>query len=155
MREPNLCPSVRPAPNRPTARSSSELRVPFNPEAERSILGSILIVPALVKDLVHANLRSSDFYLHANRRIYQRILDLAQSSRPVDSISLAEELDTQQELELIGGYAYLSDLMDLVVPEMNHVFFTPKSSKRRRNYVAFKLSASAPKPPPVRLERIR
>jgi replicative DNA helicase len=87
------------------------------------VLGSILIVPALVEDLVVANLRSSDFYLDANRRIYRRILDLAQSSRPVDSISLAEELNAHQELELIGGYAYLSDLADLAVPERKHVSY--------------------------------
>lgn len=144
------------------ATDGSELHVPFNAEAERSVLGSILVVPALVEDLIAANLLSCDFYLDANRRIYQRILDLAQSSRPVDSISLAEELSTRQELELIGGYAYLSDLTNLAVPERKHTLYhariVMKKAKLRRIQIIGQravAAAGAPGADPIHLgERV-
>ena len=132
--------------------------MPFNVEAERSILGSILIVPVLLQDLIAANLRSSDFYLDANRHIYRRALDLVRSSRPVDAVSLAEELNIHQELELIGGYAYLSDLVDSAVPERNHVLYhaeivMTKAKLRQIQIIGerARAAAGAPRADPIKL----
>src|SRR5215470_4572134 len=73
--------------------------------------------------------------LDAHRSIYQRILDLDQSSRPIDEISLAEELLAHGELEKIGGRAYLLDLSYLVVPDRKRVLYhaaiTTKNARLR------------------------
>ena len=59
---------------------------------------------------------------HAHRRVYSRMRDLQESGRPVDMITLVEELDRRKEVEAIGGVAYLSSLIDGVPdrPSIEH-----------------------------------
>ena len=85
--------------------------LPANVEAERSILGAILLDnPSYSQAAEH--LKPEDFLLDAHRRIYTRMMDLAESSRAIDLITLAEELGRHGELEPIGGVAYISGLLD-------------------------------------------
>jgi replicative DNA helicase len=61
-------------------------------------------------------LRTEDFSLDSHRRIYSRMVDLAESSRPIDMITLIEELDRHKDLQAIGDVAYVSSLVE-GVPE--------------------------------------
>jgi replicative DNA helicase len=95
--------------------------LPASEEAERSILGSILL------DNFHYNeaaehLRVEDFSLDSHRRIYARMVDLGESSTPIDRITLIEELDRHKDLEAIGGVAYVASLLDGVPdrPSIGH-----------------------------------
>ena len=85
--------------------------LPANVEAERSILGAILL-DNLNYNQAAEHLKAEDFLLDAHRRIYARMVDLAESSRAIDQITLAEELERKGEFETIGGYAYLAGLLD-------------------------------------------
>ena len=85
--------------------------LPSNAEAERSLLGAILLDNTLYTEAA-ASLKPDDFFLDAHRRIYSRILDLSDSNRPIDLVTLSEELSRQKELEAVGGVAYLSSLTD-------------------------------------------
>src|SRR5271166_2790227 len=98
-----------------TTEYSLERGLPVSMEAERSILGAILLDNSLY-DQAAEHLTSDDFSLDAHRRIYSRMRDLQESGRPADMITLAEELDRRKEVEAIGGVAYLSSLID-GVPE--------------------------------------
>jgi len=98
-----------------TTDYSLERGVPVSLDAERSILGGILIDNSLY-DQAAEHLTPDDFSLDAHRRIYSRMRDLLESGRPVDMITLVEELDRRKEVEAIGGVAYLSSLID-GVPE--------------------------------------
>jgi len=98
-----------------TTEYSLERGLPRNLDAERSILGGILIDNSLY-DQAAAHLTSDDFSLDAHRRIYARMRDLQETGRPVDMITLADELDRRKEVETVGGLAYLSSLID-GVPE--------------------------------------
>jgi replicative DNA helicase len=138
----------------------TELQVPFSPEAERSVLGSILLNPELAADIIAFNLQPEDFYLAAHRNIYRRILDIALTSRPIDLVSVAEELQNHQELDVIGGYAYLSDLVCLSVPERKHVLYhsaivVTKARLRRIQIIGARAqsAAGAPGADPKRLGR--
>jgi replicative DNA helicase len=91
-----------------------DAELPASPEAERAILGAILLNDSLLPQA--AQLKPEDFSVNANRRIYGRMCDLQKSGRPVEMILLAEELDRHRETEAIGGRAYLSSLID-GVPE--------------------------------------
>jgi replicative DNA helicase len=90
-------------------------------EAERSILGAILLDNSLY-DQAAENLTPDDFSLDAHRRVYSRMRDLQETGRPVDMITLVEELDRRKEVEAIGGVAYLSSLIDGVPdrPSIEH-----------------------------------
>ena len=85
--------------------------LPASPEAERSILGAILLDNSLQNEAL-STLKSEHFFLDAHRRIYQRIVDLSESNRPIDLITLTEELLKNKELEAVGGAGYLASLTD-------------------------------------------
>jgi replicative DNA helicase len=95
--------------------------LPANVEAERSILGAILLDNFAYNQAAEF-LRSEDFSLDSHRRIYSRMVDLAESSRPIDLITLVEELDRHKELQAIGEAAYISSLLDGVPdrPSIEH-----------------------------------
>lgn len=95
--------------------------LPANVEAERSILGAILL-DNLAYNQAAEHLKPEDFLLDSHRRIYTRMVDLAESARAIDQITLAEELSRNGEFESIGGYAYISGLLDGVPdrPSIEH-----------------------------------
>jgi replicative DNA helicase len=95
--------------------------LPANVEAERSILGAILL-DNFAYNQAAEHLRPEDFSLDSHRRIYTRMVDLAESSRPIDMITLVEELDRRKELEAIGSVGYISGLVDGVPdrPSIEH-----------------------------------
>jgi len=93
-----------------TTDYSLERGLPASIDAERSILGAILLESLLFDQA--AELKPDDFSLDAHRRIYSRMRDLQDSGRPVDMITLAEELERRREVEAVGGVAYLSSLID-------------------------------------------
>ena len=95
--------------------------MPANVEAERSILGAILL-DNLSYHQAAEHLKPDDFSLDSHRRIYSRMMDLAESARPIDMITLVEELDRHKELEPIGDVAYVSGLLDGVPdrPSIEH-----------------------------------
>jgi replicative DNA helicase len=95
----------------PTDDYSLDRGLPASPEAERSILGAILLDNNLQNEAL-STLKAEHFFLDAHRRIYQRIADLSESNRPIDIVTLTEELLRHKELEAVGGAGYLASLTD-------------------------------------------
>ena len=95
--------------------------LPVNVEAERSILGAILLDNASYNEAAE-HLRAEDFALNSHRRIYSCVATLLESSRPADLITLIEELNRRKELEAVGDVGYISGLMDGVPdrPSIEH-----------------------------------
>jgi replicative DNA helicase len=95
--------------------------LPANVEAERSILGAIML-DNLAFNQAAEHLKPDDFSLDSHRRIYSRMVDLAESSRPIDIITLVEELDRNKELQSVGDAGYVSSLLDGVPdrPSIEH-----------------------------------
>ncbi len=85
--------------------------LPASPEAERSILGAILLDNLLHNEAASV-LRTDDFSLDAHRRVYARMSELSETGRPIDIVTLSEELSKHKELEAVGGVAYLATLTD-------------------------------------------
>ncbi len=100
---------------------SSIGRMPANIEAERSILGAILLDNHAFNDAAE-HLRPDDFSIDAHRRIYARMMDLSESSKPIDIITLVEELEQKKDLQAIGDVGYVSSLLDGVPdrPSIDH-----------------------------------
>ncbi len=91
--------------------TSSRKPVPQNLEAERALLGSVLLDnqtlnPAL--EHIHRN----DFFSESHRRIFEKMVELSERQRLVDVVTLAEELAKEEWLEKVGGVAYLTSLSD-------------------------------------------
>jgi len=86
---------------------------PQNLDAEMSLLGAILIdeeVLADVSDKIHAD----DFYDKRHNLIFAAMMRLYEHHRPVDLLTLSEELKKRDEIDTIGGSAYLSELTTYV-----------------------------------------
>ena len=92
---------------------------PQNIEAEQSVLGSLLIDPdAIIK--VGIFLRPEDFYRETHQIIYRAIVALHERRSPADFVTLVDELARQDQLDFVGGAAYLTSLINLV-PTSIHV----------------------------------
>jgi len=84
--------------------------VPHNREAEEAVLGAVLVSPDSYFDLVHT-LVSDDFFLHRNRWVWEAFTSLQEQRLPIDVLTVAEELESQDRLEQVGGPAYLAALI--------------------------------------------
>src|SRR5580700_9426570 len=85
--------------------------LPASVEAERSILGAILLDNHSYNEAAE-KLRAEDFSLDSHRRIYSRMSELIDARRAVDIVTLSEELAKRKEVEAIGGVAYLASLTE-------------------------------------------
>ncbi len=94
-----------------TADTSIERPLPHNLEAERSILGAVLLDNHSLNAAVE-KLRSEDFFLPQHRQIFQRMIQLAEHQQAIDVVTLMDDLARRGELDSAGGVAYLSQLAD-------------------------------------------
>lgn len=110
------------APVAPVVQTSQALVPPHDLDAEKSVLGSILIdEDALVK--VVENLKPEHFYKQAHRDIYECIINLYEKRQPVDLITLPDELKNHKLLTEIGGLSYLTELVGFVPTASNVEFY--------------------------------
>jgi replicative DNA helicase len=121
------------------ANISLEKVLPNNLEAERSVLGAILLDDNAALS-VFENLKSQDFYLESHRRIFEKMHELINTSRPVDLVTLKEELQRANELESVGGAAYLAGLTDGLPRAVNIEYYAQivreKSTLRRLIHIS-------------------
>ncbi len=87
-----------------------EHSLPHSVEAERAVLGLILLDGRLIHQALE-KLRRDDFYVDAHRRIFEKMVALFEKGRPVDPVTVSEELGASGDLERIGGVAALAELM--------------------------------------------
>src|ERR1700749_4012817 len=94
-----------------SADISFERGLPASIDAERSILGAILLDNLMYNEAAE-KLRADDFALDSHRRIYSRMTELMDASRAVHIVTLAEELARPKEVEAFGGVTYLASLTE-------------------------------------------
>ena len=85
--------------------------LPSNVEAERSILGAILLDNTVCNQAIEL-LRREDFFLDSHRRIFDKMVSLTERLMPIDLITLSDELRRAGEFEQIGGATYIASLID-------------------------------------------
>src|SRR5215471_2439331 len=95
---------------------------PRNLDAEKAVLGSILLLPHACDD-VSLILRPDDFYDDANRTIFEHFLALVEMSRQIDMALVVERLRTSGDYEKIGGAAYLAEVARSVPTAANAVHY--------------------------------
>jgi replicative DNA helicase len=86
-------------------------RLPASLDAERSVIGAILLNDELAHS-VSELLRSGDFYSIAHKEIYQTILKIIHSQKRVDLLTVQDELSKSDTLESVGGISYLMSLQE-------------------------------------------
>jgi replicative DNA helicase len=91
--------------------------LPHSEEAERAVLGAILLEPAVLDELP---LRSMDFFVDRHKTIFAACRELAADGAPIDIRTLQARLEQTGELDRVGGLAYLAGL-DLDLPDISRV----------------------------------
>ncbi len=92
---------------------------PQNIEAEQSILGAIILDNEALPKAMEILGGDEDFYRDFHKRIYRAMLELFNRGEPVDIITLTDYLRKTNELESIGGIAYLSFLANSILTPAN------------------------------------
>ncbi|MFN8790210.1 MAG: replicative DNA helicase [Bdellovibrionales bacterium] len=105
-------------------QSSSGVRVPpQNLEAEQSILGGLMLNPEAF-DLIADRIDAEDFYSPGHQKIYSAIRDLHSKGKPVDLVTVTDQLQTRNEFEAVGGYVYLAQLLERTISSANILAYT-------------------------------
>jgi replicative DNA helicase len=130
----------------PEAVAPPERTLPHNLEAERSVLGAILVHNDAFNSAAQI-IDSRDFFRDAHRRIWDKMVVLSEKSLPIDYVTLKEELSRSGELEEVGGPAYITALAD-GVPRSTNVeqyarIVKEKSVLRSLIYSAGRIMSSA------------
>ncbi|QPI46825.1 replicative DNA helicase [Weissella paramesenteroides] len=123
----------------PDQNEGAPLRVPQDVEAEQAVLGSILLATDpqdLLADIMTI-LEPSDFYRTAHRLIYSAILALDETQRAIDILTITDELDKDNQVENVGGMAYLTELASSVPVAGNALYYARIVRERsvRRNMI--------------------
>ena len=82
---------------------------PHNEEAERSVLGAVMLNREVLFDVLE-QVKEDDFYNSSNKEIFAAILELYKENKAVDVLTVSEELKKRGVLQMVGGRAYVAQL---------------------------------------------
>jgi len=126
--------------------ATAERTLPHNLEAERSVLGAILVHNDAFNTAAQV-IDGRDFYRDAHRRIFDRMVALSERGEAIDFITLKEELSRGGHLEEVGGPAYVASLVDGVPRATNVEYYArivkEKATLRNLIYAANKILTNA------------
>ncbi len=126
--------------------SPGDRTLPHSLDAERSVLGAILLRNEVINEAVEI-IKPEHFYRDAHRLIYDKMIALGDRGRAIDLVTLTEELGRAGKLEEIGGPAYIASLVDGVPrsDSAGHYASIVKEKAMRRSliFAANKILASA------------
>jgi len=107
---------------------------PHNVEAEESVLGAVML-SAEAAAVALETLRPEDFYRPAHQSVFEAILSLFDGNQAIDAITVSDWLRRNDNLERVGGIAFLNHLMDAVPATSNvgyYVEIVDETASRRR-----------------------
>jgi replicative DNA helicase len=122
------------------ATKAPERTLPHNLDAERSVLGAILIDNEAF-NVAAAIIDAQQFFRDAHRRIFDKMVSLNERGSPIDLVTLKEELERGGDLDEVGGPAYIASLVD-GVPRATNVEYYAKIVKEKATLRALIFSAN-------------
>jgi len=125
---------------------ASERTLPHNLEAEKCVLGAILIQNEAFNRAAEL-IDSNDFFRDAHRRIFDTMVGLSERSQAIDFVTLKDELVRSGDLDEVGGPAYVASLVDGVPRSANVEYYArivkEKATLRRLIHSANRIAAEA------------
>jgi replicative DNA helicase len=107
---------------------------PHNLDAEESVLGAVMLSPDAA-NIALEKLTAEDFYKPAHQLIFESVVALFDANQPIDAITVADHLRRTNQVERVGGVAYLTALLDGVPTTSNIEYYADivdETSARRR-----------------------
>ncbi len=96
--------------------------MPYNLEAEQSVLGSILIDMELQYEII-SKLKEGDFYLESHKLIFAAMYQISAANTPVDLVTLSDVMEKNATLEKAGGMDYLTSLARTTPSAANYAYY--------------------------------
>ena len=103
--------------------NSSIMRMlPNDVEAEQAVLGCMIIDKDAAGSAFEV-IKAEDFYREDNKEVFSAILDLFEASKPIDTLSIKEQLRLRGTLDAVGGIAYIAELASKVPTSANIEYY--------------------------------
>ena len=99
-----------------------ERTMPFSREAEQSVLGAMLLDMQCIPDAINI-VKSDDFYIERHRELFDTITELYSLGKPIDIVTLKEQLTLRGSFESVGGLPFIMETMNLVPTTRNIVHY--------------------------------
>lgn len=107
-----------------TPQTSNRLRTPpHNLDAERALLGALILKPDTMHD-VSTIVFPESFYAEKHGEIYRAIFDIFVKGDPIDFLSVSNKLKSAKQLERVGGASYITELVENVPAAGNAVYYS-------------------------------
>jgi replicative DNA helicase len=104
---------------------------PQSNESEMALLGSIMIKNDALHEIMD-KITPESFYADRHAKIYQTMLEMNTSGKPIDIVSLSEELKVKKMLDSVGGSSYLSELLESVPSSENAPHYADIIEKKKK-----------------------
>ncbi|MCH5163544.1 MAG: replicative DNA helicase [Clostridiales bacterium] len=108
--------------------------MPQNNEAEQAVLCCVLIDEYVPNEIL-SNLSPEDFYSHAHQNIFEAMKNVYADNKPIDIVTLVQELEKLGTMEAVGGINYVSSLSNILPSAANYVYYldiVKQNSQRRK-----------------------
>ncbi len=113
---------------------------PFDLQAEIGVLGSIVLLPDVLDDVVMI-IRPSDFYDEGHAKLFEHMCGLHESNKKIDPTLLVDRLKMAGDFETVGGTAYLSKIIN-AVPNAAHAKFYAEIVREKATYRSLIVAAT-------------
>ena len=97
-------------------------RAPNNIDAERALLGAIMLKPEVMHD-ISVTVYAESFYAEKHRVIFQSLFEIFTKGDPIDVISVTHRLQSSKQIDKVGGAAYLTELIETVPAAGNAMYY--------------------------------
>ncbi len=97
--------------------------LPYSREAETAVIGSIIANPDSIADAAEI-ITPTDFYFVNNREIFAAAMDMFNENKPIDIVTLSDELQKKNKFELAGGYEYIRNVVTEVSTSQNITYYS-------------------------------
>jgi len=103
----------------PTTATTSQTLLPHDKEAEQGVLGAIIHNNEAFHQAVEI-VEADHFFSPAHRELFKAMIELSERNDPIDEITLGNYLRGKNQLDQVGGFVYIAELVD-VTPVASHV----------------------------------
>lgn len=128
------------APPRKPAGEYFDRTPPFDLQAEIGVLGSIVLLPDVLDDVVMI-LRPDDFYDDAHRKLFLHMCGLHEANKKIDPTLLIDRLKSAGDFEAVGGSAYLSKIIN-AVPNAAHATYYSEIVQQKATFRSLILAST-------------
>ena len=93
--------------------------IPYSAAAEQAVLGAMLIDPMKCVPEAVSTLSAEDFYVPENKKIFETLFGMFNLNRPIDPVTLVDELHRQGSYDEAGGQGYLAQILEVTPTSAN------------------------------------